>query len=176
MITLLADRPAEPYAAEIERFGRLAGLWSTHIVAYPADGSAPRTADGEWEFAYALDGRAVIDVWRVPSREALGGGPPGPDHECGLCVRIWDPRLQLWRFTFHGTARGDIVHMFAREVGDEIVMERAEAGDLVRWIFSDVGEEAFSWRSERSRDGGGTWRREQELSARRLGRDGRGGG
>ncbi len=167
MITLLADAPSGPHAAELEQFGRLGGLWRTSIIVHPADGSPPRHARGEWEFGYALEGRAVIDVWQVPPRDELEGGQRQPNQEIGLCVRIWDPRLQLWRFTFHGTASGAVVHMFAREIGAEMVLEQADGGRLIRWIFSDIGPASFSWRSEVSADGGGTWRLEQELTASR---------
>ena len=167
MITLHADRPA-PSIREVDLFGGFAGLWRTHVTVHPSDGSPSRHAEGEWEFGYALEGRAVIDVWQVPGRDGLGAAGRTAKQECGLCVRVWDPRLQLWRFTFHGTARGEVVHMFARRVGEEIVMESAEGGELVRWIFSDVRDDVFAWRSERSRDGV-TWRREQEVLARRVG-------
>lgn len=167
MITLISDSPTPEHTAEMEQFGRLAGLWETQITYYPPDGSPARHAEGEWEFTYALGGRAVIDVWQVPGRRGLGGGRRAANQECGLCVRIWDPRLRLWRFTFHGTARGDLIHMFARELGDEIVMERADGGELVRWIFADLQPESFQWRAERSANGGGSWRLEQEVTARR---------
>ncbi|HEY2950158.1 MAG TPA: hypothetical protein VGJ53_17455 [Micromonosporaceae bacterium] len=167
MRTLLAAQPTPTYAAEIEQFGRLVGLWKIRITQYSPDGSAPRHADGDWEFGYALEGRAVIDVWRVPSRAALAGAPRAAGQECGLCVRIWDPRLQLWRFTFHGTAHGDQVQMLARQIADEMVMERAEDGRLIRWIFADISKGSFSWRSETSCDGGRTWRLDQQVHATR---------
>jgi hypothetical protein len=168
MITLLADRPAAAHAAQLEQFGRLAGLWSMHVTYYPANGSPGSSATGTWEFGYALDGRAVIDVWQVPGRDTLAGTPRAADQECGLCVRIWDPGLQLWRFTFHGTAHGHLIHMYAREIDDEIVMERAQGGDLIRWIFSGIGPESFHWRSQRSTDGGASWRLEQQVRATRA--------
>lgn len=175
MKTLLADGPAPRHAAEIDEFGRLAGEWRTRITYHPADGapspsvspSVSHSVSGEWEFGYALDGRAVIDVWRWPAREDLPADGRAPDQESGLCVRIWDPRLRLWRFTFHGTAHGDVVHMYARRIGDEIVMERAHGRTLVRWIFSDVTADTFHWRNERSTDGGHTWHLDQEVDARR---------
>jgi hypothetical protein len=167
MITLLADAPEPAYATELEQFGRLVGLWKTTITVHPADGSPSRQGHGEWEFAYALAGRAVIDVWQVPPRDELPDGRRGPSQESGLCVRIWDPRLALWRFTFHGTAYGAVVDMFARQIGDEIVMERGDRGFLLRWVFSDIAAERFSWRSEVSTDGGNAWRLEQELTAHR---------
>lgn len=169
MITLLANGPSQEHTAELEQFGRLRGLWRTHITAYPADGSPSRSADGEWEFAYALEGRAVIDVWQVPARDALPEGRHLPNQEVGLCVRIWDPRLQLWHFTFHGTASAALVHMTARQIGDEMVLEEANGGRLFRWIFSEMTQRSFAWRAEASSDGGTTWRLEQEVEARRDG-------
>jgi len=140
------------------------------ITYFPPDGSPSSHATGAWEFGYALDGRAVIDVWQVPGRDTLAGAPRSADQECGLCVRIWDAGLQLWRFTFHGTAHGRLIHMYAREIDDEIVMEQAEGGDLVRWIFSDVRPESFHWRSRRSADGGASWRLQQRVRADRAAR------
>jgi hypothetical protein len=139
-----------------------------YSVPSGADGSLGRTAAAEWEFSYALEGRAVLDVWQWPGREELLAADRAPGQECGLCVRIWDPRLQLWRFTFHGTARGDLVHMYARQIDDEIVMERAAGSDLIRWTFTDITADTFHWRNERSTDGGHTWRLDQEVSSRRL--------
>ena len=60
-----------------------------HITHYPPDGSPVSHATGAWEFGYALDGRAVIDVWQVPGCDTLAGVPRAADQECGLCVRIW---------------------------------------------------------------------------------------
>jgi len=168
MITLLTNRPAAVHAAQIEQFGQLVGLWETRISYHPADGSPARHTTGAWEFGYALDGRAVIDVWQVPDRAALAGAERAADQECGLCVRIWDPRLQLWRFTFHGTAHGHLIHMYAREIDDEIIMERAEGAHLVRWIFSDIRPDSFHWRSEHSIDGGANWRLDQRVQAHRA--------
>jgi hypothetical protein len=168
MKTLLADGPSDLYTAEMQQFGRLAGHWRTRITHYPADGSPARRVDGEWEFGYALEGRAVLDVWQWPPRQDLPATGRAPDQECGLCVRIWDPRLQLWRFTFHGTAHGDLLHMYARQIDDEIVMERAAGNALVRWTFADITSDTFHWRNERSTDGGHTWRLDQEVRAHRL--------
>ncbi|MGW5775940.1 hypothetical protein [Streptomyces sp. NPDC003863] len=167
MKTLLADGPDRRYASEMEQFGRLAGQWSTLITYYSADGSPVRRLLGSWEFGYALEGRAVVDVWQWPGQDDLPPGGRAPDEECGLCVRIWDPRLQLWRFTFHGTARGDVVQMYARQIGDEIVMERAAGGDLVRWTFAGITADTFHWRNERSADGGRTWHLDQDVHAHR---------
>jgi hypothetical protein len=151
MITLW--RTGQPRRTPHATAGRLASLWSTHITYYPPDGS-PSSAPPGHGSSLRPDGRAVIDVWQVPGRDTLAGAPRPADQECGLCVRIWDPGLQLWRFTFHGTAHGHLIHMYARQINDDIVMEQAQGGDLIRWIFSDIRPESFRWRSQRSTDGG----------------------
>ncbi len=58
--------------------------------------------------------------------------------------------------------------MYAREIGDEIVMEQARGGDLIRWIFSAIRPESFRWRSQCSTDGGASWRVEQQVRADRA--------
>ena len=106
-------------ASELDLFGQFAGAWHTTITRFPADGSAPSTQIGDWEFSHALDGRAITDVWRVPASSVA---VVDANREVGLCVRIWDPRLQLWRFTFHSTATSTVIHMYGQRVGDEIVL------------------------------------------------------
>src|SRR3954451_21582623 len=128
-------------------FAPLLGAWATR-VRYLTTG---REVAGRWTFTEALDGRAVLDEWRV-----------GP--EIGLCVRIWDERLRLWRFTFHSTATSVVIHMYARTVGDEIVLERGEPDRLERWIFHAIRPGTFSWRSDVSA-GGQPWRTVQTAEA-----------
>jgi hypothetical protein len=94
-------------------FGRLVGKWQTEIIYCPANQPIRRMI-GEWEFGYALEGRAIIDVWQVPPRaEAQRTGVTA---ECGLCVRIYEPALDLWQFTFHGPVRGTTINMIAQSV------------------------------------------------------------
>ncbi|GAA3290664.1 hypothetical protein Dvina_19180 [Dactylosporangium vinaceum] len=133
-------------------FAPLLGNWRTR-VSYLTTG---RVAEGSWTFVDALDGRAVLDEWRV-----------GP--EIGLCVRIWDERLRLWRFTFHSTATSVVIHMYARTVRDEIVLERAEADRLERWVFHTIQPDTFRWRSDVAY-GGAPWQTIQTVEAVRAAR------
>ncbi|MEP6897720.1 MAG: hypothetical protein ABI870_04225 [Rhodanobacter sp.] len=148
-------------------FGRLKGCWRTSIVYFPLQGPE-RRAEGEWEFDYALEGRAVIDVWQVPPRAQINGIERSKGQECGLCVRIYDPQLKLWRFTFHGPVSGITIDMLAYSIGSDIVQERYHAGRAERWIFSDISDASFSWRAISSTDGGANWRVDQTVEARRL--------
>ena len=164
MTSILSTTPDPRHAADLRLFGQLTGAWQTH-VSYRHPGAAPgRQVAGEWEFSYALDGRAVLDVWRVPAGTIACADE---QREVGLCVRIWDPRLQLWRFTFHSTATTTAIHMYGRQVGHDIVLERAEADRLERWVFHDILPATFSWRNEISRNGG-SWQTVQTVRALRL--------
>jgi hypothetical protein len=158
--------PSSGPAADRERgmftYGRFVGMWKTNIIYWHAN-QPTRTAIGEWEFGYALEGRAVIDVWQVPPRAQAQR--TGVTAECGLCVRIYDPALDLWRFTFHGPVSGVTINMIAQSVGSEIIQEYDDGGALVRWIFSDIQHDSFAWRAVRSTDGGSTWQVEQTVKA-----------
>jgi len=165
--SLRADGPAPSLAREMALYGRLRGSWRTSIVYFPLQGPE-RRAEGEWEFGYALEGRAVIDIWQMPPRAQLAGVERTTGQECGLCVRVYDPRLKLWRFTFHGPVLGVTINMLAFAVGSEIVQEHYHNARCERWIFYDISDERFSWRSVSSVDGGANWRLNQTVEARRA--------
>ncbi len=161
---LLSSAPAADRAAAMETYGQFVGLWDISIRYLPL-GQPERSAQGEWEFSYALEGRAVIDVWQVPPRDQVLSGTPTA--ECGLCVRIYDPVTDTWRFTFHGPVNRRQIDMVGRKIGKEIVQEHFdETGDL-RWIFYDMEENTFSWRAERRAAGADSWRIEQYIIAER---------
>jgi hypothetical protein len=157
--TLFAEEPAPGLEAEMQLYGRLCGRWRTSITYFPLDGPE-RHQDGEWTFGYALEGRAVLDIWKVDADKLNS-------HECGLCVRVYDPRLKLWRFTFHGPVQGATINMLAFAAGADIVQERYANGRCERWIFSDITPERFFWRAIVSTDGGAHWRTAQTVDARR---------
>lgn len=149
------------------QFGRLVGSWDLDVIYYAEDGSVRRRVPGEWHFGWVLEGRAVADLWMVPSRAERGSSEPPPG-EYGLSLRFYDARIGAWRSTWHGPVHGIVWPFVAREIGDEMVLERTDdAGHLVRWIFADVREASFRWRAVKSADGGRTWRLEQTMEATR---------
>jgi hypothetical protein len=165
MDLLLSTEAANDRAEAMHRYGQLAGKWQTSIKYTPGEG-AERYASGEWEFGYALEGRAVIDVWQIPSRSEAER--TGNTVECGLCVRVYDPVLNLWKFTFHGPLHRTTMNMLAYKIGDEIVQEMFAGRDIVRWIFHNITEKNFLWKAVRSKDGGNTWQTEQTLEATKI--------
>ena len=141
-----APRPDLPGAAA---FAPLIGSWDLVVTDIADDGTSSDRA-GEWHFAWALGGRAVIDVWISPSRAARADDDSG---EWGMTVRFPDPATGRWRSTWHGPARGWLIPFEAAVDGGAPVLTSELDGVSRQWIFSDVTPTGFRWRAEESVDG-----------------------
>jgi hypothetical protein len=162
---LFADGPASDLADKLLLFGQFVGSWELEVVYHGPTGE--RTLSAEWHFAWALNGRAVQDVWIAPDRRDRERGEPPVDW--GTTIRFYDPRIDAWRSTWIGPAKGLVLPFLARSVGDEIVLEGSfEADMLTRWIFSEIAPSSFRWRAVESNDAGRSWSLVQEMSARRI--------
>lgn len=149
------------------QFGRFVGSWDLDVIYYDESGAVRRQTSGEWHFGWALEGRAIEDVWIVPPRtqRSSGGQAPG---EYGATLRFYDPSIDAWRSTWHGPVHGIVWPFIARQEDDAIVLTRTEEdGALTRWIFDRIEPNSFHWRAIISADGGKSWRLEQEMFAKR---------
>ena len=162
---LFADGPAPDFRDELQLFGQFVGSWELDVVYHSPAGE--RRTSAEWHFAWALNGRAVQDVWIAPSRRDRERGEAEVDW--GTTLRFYDPRIGAWRSTWIGPVKRLVLPFVARAVGDEIVLEGGFQDGLVkRWIFADVEPESFRWRAVESSDDGHTWELVQEMWARRA--------
>jgi len=163
-----AEAPLPELADKLHLFGQFVGDWELDMTDYHPDGTT-QTAKGEWHFAWVLEGRAVQDVWIVPSREERRRHGL-PAYEYGTTIRFYDSTIDAWRVIWIGTIKKNNRHTFiAREVGDEIILEGTDSQGLpLRWIFSNITDQAFHWRDVISEDGGHTWRMQQEMAVRRM--------
>ena len=168
---LLADGPHPEHAADLALFGQFVGSWDLEVTSYP-DNAPPQHNTGEWHFAWALEGRAVVDVWISPARGLRAASAAGGDY--GLTVRFYDADLGAWRSTWLGPVRRVVRPFIARQVEDEIVLSGSFEPEVeTRWIFSHVTPASFRWRAVQSRDRWQTQRLWQEMHAvRRSGTEG----
>ncbi len=164
---LVADGPDPEHAEALMLFGRFVGEWDFDWAAYDDDGHQVATESGEWIFGWVLGGRAVQDVWIIPSRERCSRlGLPEGEH--GTTIRVYDPERDAWLVTWNGPLRRVRRTFVARRSGDSIVQDgRNEEGDSVRWIFSDIADDSFTWWSLCSAGGGETWQLREEMHVRR---------
>lgn len=143
---LTAAGPRPELKDHLGLFAPLIGSWSLHYLRFEPDGTVTESA-AEWHFTWALDGRAVTDVWINPSRATRG---PASDGEWGMSVRFYDPALGAWRSTWHGPQNCQVMPFIARACDEGIVIEGGQYpdGTPVRCVFSAITPASFLWRAE----------------------------
>ena len=148
--------PAADRADKMKLYSWLIGHWTMDAIVYRDDGTK-HEGPGEIHFGWVLEGRAIQDVWILP-------GIFYGTHTARLRSR---PRRLAHSLVRPTTA---VLHrQVGRAHGDDIVQQGTnDAGEAVRWSFTDVTAESFRWIGERSRDNGKTWQLQAEFLARRM--------
>jgi hypothetical protein len=164
-----ADGPAPDRGGKMELYGRFVGSWDLDVVQFPEDGPS-RRRKGEWHFGWALEGRAVQDVWIVPPRgESRHGHAAANINSYGTTLRVFDPRIDAWHIQWTDPVTQSCLRMVGRAQGDDIMqLGTTEDGRLARWCFLEIKSDSFLWRGESSADGGASWRVVTEFTARRT--------
>ncbi len=152
---LLADGPAADRAEKMELYGWLIGDWRMDCTLFLDNGDI-QTGAGEIYFRWALAGRAIQDVWILP----------GVFY--GTTLRVYDPAIDGWHIIWSDPLRPYYSRQIGRAHGKDIVqLGKDDDGTPTRWSFSNIASDAFTWRGERSPDGGASWRLQAEFLARR---------
>ena len=162
MVSILAaSAPHKSLGNQAHVWTRFIGAWDCDFTFYEEDGSV-KHAPGELEFGWVLDGRAIQDLWIVyPQQE-------GSERDIGTSIRFLDEKLKTWRVVFVDPQNNAIVNVQGGVEGDRIVLRGEGAnGAQLRWSFNDINADSFTWRGERSRDGGKTWTLREEHHMRR---------
>jgi hypothetical protein len=153
---LLADGPASDRADKMGLYGWLVGAWEMDAVVHMDDGRK-HAGRGEIRFGWALEGRAIQDVWILP----------GVFY--GTTLRIYDPVIDAWHIIWSDPLRQYYTRQIGRAQGVDIVqLGKTNSGVVVRWSFTDITPDSFRWLGQRSLDGEATWQLQAEFRARRL--------
>jgi hypothetical protein len=164
---LHADAASSGIPPQHRIYDWLLGSWTARVVDYADDGSK-RESRGEWHFGYVLEGRAIQDVWISPPRSQRNADTPKAGNRYGTSIRSYDPAGGRWHVVWINPVSGAIDRLVARRVGRDIVQEgRDDAGNPMRWVFTDIEDDSARWYAERSRDDGRTWQLEAEFFLRR---------
>jgi hypothetical protein len=158
---LHVDGPAGPDAERLQLYGQFVGSWDITWAGLGADGR-PVTARGEVHFGWVLGGRALQDVWIVPAR-AVRGQEQFPLAFHGTAIRFYDPAIDAWRCTWMDPLKGRVRRFIGRAVDGDIVMLCNEDEPHLRWRFTDITRDAFTWRGEISHDGGAAFVPDEEM-------------
>ena len=162
MFAMLAA--AGPHPALADQAGiwdRFVGTWDADF-GFVADDGSVRHQPGELELGWVLDGLAVQDLWIGYPRDGQ------KERSIGTSLRYYDAAEKTWRVVFVNPRFGAFLTVAGGLEGDRIVLRGNDAdGSNLRWSFNDLQPDSFTWRGERSRDGGKTWRLEEEHHMRR---------
>ncbi|MCA6105680.1 hypothetical protein [Bradyrhizobium cenepequi] len=164
-----AHGAATDRAGKMDLYGRFVGSWDLDVTHIAEDGTK-RQRKGEWHFGWALEGRAIQDVWIVPPRGALRQADATANaNSYGTTLRIYDGELDAWRIQWTDPVTRTFLQMIGRAERDDIVqLGTRPDGQLIRWSFSQITSNSFLWRGEVSADQGATWRLNVEFTARRV--------
>lgn len=153
---LISAGPAADRADKMGLYGWLIGDWRFDATVHKDDGSTHR-GEGEIHFVWALDGRAIQDVWILP----------GVFY--GSTLRVYDPAIDAWHVLWSDPQRQVYARQIGRAQGKDIVQLGESAGGVpLRWRFTDIAPDSFRWLGERSLDSGATWQLQADFRARRL--------
>jgi hypothetical protein len=153
---LCSDAPAPDRAEKLSLYGWLIGSWRMETVIFSADG-ARHTGHGEIHAAWALEGRALQDVWILP------------ELFYGTTLRIYDPGLDAWHILWSDPLKQYYARQVGRARGCDIVQEGTDAtGAPNRWTFTDRTSNSFRWLGERSEDAGKTYWLQADFRATRV--------
>jgi hypothetical protein len=153
---LTSSAPAPDRADGLKLYAFLIGDWVMDATVFGDDG-ARHDGHGRIHAGWVLEGRALQDVWILP------------EVFYGTTLRVYDPGIVGWHILWSDPLRQYYTRQVGRPRGADIVQDgHNDAGDDVRWSFTDIRPDSFHWIGERSRDKGVTWQRQAEFFARRA--------
>jgi hypothetical protein len=159
--TLPASGPHASLADQANVWARFIGTWDCEYTFFAADGRVTRSP-GELRFGWVLDGRAIQDLWILYDPK----DPTG--RHIGTSLRFFDPTSKQWRVVFVNPEFNAITTVQGGVEGNRIVLRGDDGnGTQKRWSFNDIERDSFTWRGEKSVDGGKTWTLAEEHHMRR---------
>ena len=85
-------------------YGQFVGEWDFEWVDNQGT-TGERHVQGEWIFAWVLEGTAIQDVFICPSRKARIKDYQ-PDAAYATTVRMYNPNTEAWGYFIYGIRRG----------------------------------------------------------------------
>jgi uncharacterized protein len=158
---LEAPSPHPSLGDQARVFDRIGGSWDCDYSFHADDGTV-RHSKGELLVGWILDGRAVQDLFITYPKDGE------KERRIGTTIRFFDTALKQWRIVFISPQFNYVVTVQGGLEGDRIVLRGVDTdGAPIRWSFNDIKPDSFVWRGEKSRDGGKTWKLEEEHHMKR---------
>ena len=151
---------------EVDAYGWLVGSWELDCRRY---GGEPVSIKGEAHFGWTLEGRAIQDVWIMPSRSERTASSDRTKNMFGTTLRVWDSSIQAWRIVWRNPVRNHWEDQIGRWSGKDVVQIGVRAnGTPTKWSFTEITRDSFHWLGEVLSTDGLTWILEGEFFAKRT--------
>jgi hypothetical protein len=163
-----SDRSSEIPKSD-DAYGWLVGSWELDVRRYWATDVSALSIKGEVHAGWALEGRAVQDVWIMPRREERSAGLDKMLNMYGTTLRAWDSSIGAWRITWSNPAGEHFEQQIGRWIENQVVQIGTRPdGTPTRWRFTEITAASFHWIGEALAPDGVTWILEGEFLARRT--------
>ena len=168
-VALLSASERSPEISDsADVYGWLVGSWDLEVFHYGTTDLRSQSINGEVHFAWVLEGRAIQDVWIMPSVNNRTPQSDRANNMYGTTLRVWDSANQNWQIRWIDPVSGREDRQTGRRVGNEIVQIGVRTDGIpTRWRFTEVTPDSFHWIGEALDPDGKTWRREGEFVAKR---------
>jgi hypothetical protein len=163
--SLISDAVSDEIA-ENNIYDGLIGTWNVDAIDYLENKEIIKS-QGEWHFAYVLEGRAVQDVWIAPKRSLRTDNFKRPRNRYGSTIRYFDYETKKWCINWFNPVSSTTTKLYGWKEGNKIIHEGKDNGNIMRWTFEDITEKSFHWKGEISNDNGKTFELQAEFSGKR---------
>ena len=145
-----------------DAYGWLVGSWELEVLTFWATDVSSQGLTAEAHFGWALEGRAIQDVWIRPKR-------PAPSTMYGTTLRIFDPEIGGWHIIWNDPLNQDHSRQIGRAEGKDIVQLGNDSRGLkTRWRFTEITANSFHWIGEERSSESDPWQITYEHLARRT--------
>ena len=150
-------KPNPKAPPELSQFAFLIGKWRGEAKLKREDGTW-ESLKASWEGHYILDGYAIADEYRMTT-------PAGGLLVLGLNLRSYDVKKKAWNLKWLNALDGTWTDLGSEELGGVVADEQAISYRMkepvarhafTRATYTNISADHFTWRGERS-DDGGTW-------------------
>ena len=165
--TSVASGPHPSLGSHGQTYATIIGSWLGQVHNHMLGQTVP-AGSIEAHFAWVLEGRAVQDVWITPARSERKSNPNATLDWYGTTLRVFDPSLEAWRTVWTDPVSQLRIELVGRSQGENIVQLGSRDGRPIRWTFSDIKPETFSWQGHILSFDGKTWELEVDIRFRRT--------
>ena len=152
-----------------DAYGWLVGSWELDIHIYWAVDVRAKGLKGEAHFGWALEGRAIQDIWIMPRLAERTSNLDKHMNMYGTTLRVWDPAIQAWRITWINPAGDHREEQIGRWSGKDVVQVGMRPDwTPTRWTFSEITADSFHWTGEAMNPDGRTWKLEGDFRVTRM--------